>query len=148
MVLVQKDGFMKMRVLILCTGNSCRSQMAEGLWQSLAGDAWEVISAGSKPTGFVHPLAIKAMAELGKDISAYSSKHVNEFSTQDFDLVITVCDSAKESCPILPGAVRTMHWPFPDPAEAEGSDADRLEAFRRIRDAIHDRIRRYLRDGS
>jgi len=135
---------MKKRVLILCTGNSCRSQMAEGWWRSLAGDEWEVFSAGSRPSGTVHPLAIEAMAEAGVDIAAHRSKHVDELATRDFDLVITVCDSARESCPVLPGAKARAHWPFFDPAEATGTQEAKLAVFRRVRDEIAARIRDFL----
>jgi arsenate reductase len=138
---------MKKRVLILCTGNSCRSQIAEGLWRSLAGDEWEAYSAGSRPAGFVHPLAVQVMAECGIDISAHRSKHLDEYSNVAFDLVVTVCDSAKESCPVLPGAGQSLHWPFDDPAEVTGSEAEILDAFHEVRDRIRERIGRYLQTG-
>jgi arsenate reductase len=96
------------RVLILCTGNSCRSQIAEGLWRALAGDRWEVASAGARPAGTVHPLAVEAMQEIGIDISSHRSKHVDEFAGQNFDLLVTVCDSARESCPTLPRVKRAL----------------------------------------
>jgi arsenate reductase len=128
------------RVLILCTGNSCRSQMAEALWQSV-GTSWEAHSAGSRPAGYVHPLAVEAMGELGIDIASFRSKHVDEFNGQPFDLVVTVCDNAREACPIFPAAT-TLHWPFDDPADATGDD--RIKVFRRVRDEIRDRIQRYL----
>ena len=131
----------KKRVLILCTGNSCRSQMAEGCWRKLGGDKWDVFSAGSKPVGFVHPLAVEAMREVDVDLSAHTSKHVDEFVGQPFDLVVTVCDSAREACPTLPGAKRIKHWPFEDPAAAGD---DRLAHFRRVRDEIAEAIRTYL----
>lgn len=137
---------MKNRVLILCTGNSCRSQMAEGLWRHLGGDNWEAYSAGSQPAGFVHPLAVAAMAELGVDISEHTSKHVDQFVGRDLDLVVTVCDGARESCPVIPGMGATLHWPFADPAEAVGTDDERLAAFRRVRDTIRERIERHLRE--
>lgn len=135
------------RVLILCTGNSCRSQMAEGLWRKLAAGAWESFSAGSDPAGYVHPMAVEAMAELGIDISDGVSKNVREFIDQPFDLVITVCGGAKESCPTLPGAERVEHWPFDDPAHAEGSDEEKRAVFRRVRDEISARIERFLASG-
>lgn len=139
---------MSQRVLILCTGNSCRSQMAEFLWNRLGGDHWSAESAGSNPAGYVHPLAIKAMAEIGEDLSPAVSKHVDQFVSEPIDLVITVCDSAKESCPVLSGAERTLHWPFADPADAEGSEADKLVVFRDIRDQIRGRIEQFLCDDS
>lgn len=139
---------MKKRVLILCTGNSCRSQMAEGLWRHWAGDNWEVFSAGSNPTGFVHPLAITAMKEIGIDISSHTSKHANDYTDQSFDLVVTVCDSAKESCPLFPGAKHAVHWPFEDPASATDSDAEKLRVFTRIRDQIRHRVATYLSERS
>jgi len=127
------------RYLILCTGNSARSQMAEGLLRHLAGGRVEVHSAGTKP-GTVRPEAIAAMAELGIDISSHRSKHVDEFAGQRFDTVITVCDNAREVCPVFPEGVRMVHWSFEDPAAIEGAEEVRLEAFRRIRDEIHKRL--------
>ena len=132
------------RVLILCTGNSCRSQMAEALFRKLGKGDWESFSAGSRPAGYVHPLAIEAMKELGVDISENQSKHAGEFLGQPFDLVVTVCDGAKESCPTLPRARTTDHWPFEDPAGAEGTDEEKLRVFRRIRDEISARIKKFL----
>ncbi|HZO55124.1 MAG TPA: arsenate reductase ArsC [Bryobacteraceae bacterium] len=127
------------RILILCTGNSARSQMAEGLLRDLAGGRVEVFSAGTKPTG-VRPEAIEAMSELGIDISSHRSKHVDEFAGQPFDTVITVCDNAREACPVFPASVEMLHWSFEDPAAVEGSYEVRLAAFRRIRDQIRDRL--------
>jgi len=121
--------------------------MAEGHWRALAGSDWECFSAGSRPAGYVHPLAIRVMQEIGIDISALSSKHVVEFQNQSFDLVVTVCDSAKEACPVLPTAAETLHWPFEDPVSAPGSENDQLVAFRRVRDQIHRRIKDYLRQS-
>lgn len=135
---------MAKRVLILCTGNSCRSQMAEALWEQLGEGAWESESAGSKPSGYVHPLAIRAMRELDLDISSQASKSLAPFQDQAFDLVITVCDNAKESCPVFPGAAETLHWPFNDPADATGSDDKKMIVFRRVRDEISEKIRSYL----
>jgi arsenate reductase len=126
----------KSRVLILCTGNSARSQMAEGILRHLAGDAYEVFSAGTEPQG-LHPLAVRALAELGIDISHHRSKSVTEFLGEKFDFVITVCDRAREQCPIFPGAAERIHWSFDDPAAATGPEDERLEAFRRVRDEIH-----------
>ena len=133
---------MKKRVLILCTGNSARSQMAEGLLRHDAGDKFAVESAGTKP-GTVRPEAIAVMAEVGIDISSHRSKHVDEFACQQFEYVITVCDNAKESCPIFPGAVKRLHHSFEDPPPASvGTEAERMEVFRRVRDEL----RNYLRE--
>ncbi|HSB17402.1 MAG TPA: arsenate reductase ArsC [Bryobacteraceae bacterium] len=130
-------------MLILCTGNSARSQMAEGLLRHLAGGRYEVFSAGTHPS-FVRTEAIAAMHELGIDISGHRSKSVDEFRLQAFDYVITVCDNARESCPVFPGNARRIHWSFEDPAAAVGDQAVRLEAFRRIRDQIADRLRDFV----
>jgi arsenate reductase (thioredoxin) len=123
-------------VLILCTGNSCRSHLAEGLLRHVAGDILEVASAGSKPAGYVHPLGIKAMAEIGIDISAHTSKHMNDFLVRDVETVITVCGNADQACPLFPGQVNRHHWPFEDPAHATGTEAEKLAVFRRVRDEI------------
>ena len=120
-----------MRVLILCTGNSARSQMAEGLLRHDAGDVYEVFSAGTKPTR-VRPEAITVMREVGIDISGHRSKSVDEFAGQDFDYVITVCDNAKESCPIFPAKTKRIHWSIEDPAAVQGSEEETLTAFRRV----------------
>lgn len=133
----------KERVLILCTGNSARSQMAEGLLRALAGDHIDVYSAGTRPS-VVHPLAIEAMQEHGIDISGHRSKHLDEFRAQPFDYVITVCDSAAETCPIFPGKAERIHWSFPDPAAAQGSEAERLAAFRQVRDDIKGHLRAWV----
>lgn len=133
----------KTRVLILCTGNSARSQMAEGLLRHEGGDRFEVYSAGTRPS-IVRPEAIAVMSELGIDVSGHRSKSVDEFRDLPFDFVITVCDNAKESCPILPGAGRRLHWPFEDPAAVEGSEAERQAAFRKVRDQIHARFKAFL----
>lgn len=135
---------MPKRILFLCTGNSCRSQIAEALWRALAGPGWEASSAGSRPAGFVHPLAIEVMGELGIDLSGARSKPVEEFLGEPFDLVVTVCESARASCPALPGARRTLHWPLDDPAEAEGSREEQRQTFRRVRDEIGAAIRAEL----
>jgi len=135
------------RVLILCTGNSCRSQMAEGLWKTLSEGSWETYSAGSKPSGYVHPLALRAMQERGIDISASRSKSVDEFDGQEFDIVVTVCNNAKESCPMFPGATELLHWPFDDPADAVGTDDKKMDFFRRVRDEIEDRISLFLKEN-
>ena len=134
---------MKQRVLILCTGNSARSQMAEGLLRALAGDRFDVFSAGSTPS-VVNPLAIAAMDERGIDIRAQRSKHLNEFLDQPFDYVITVCDNAAEACAIFPGRALRIHWSFPDPAAVEGREAERLASFRAVCDAIEAQLRAWL----
>lgn len=139
---------MKKRVLILCTGNSCRSQMAEAIWRQFAGDAWEPFSAGSNPAGYVHPLAVSVMKEVGIDLTSARSKHVEEFTGQPFDLVVTVCDGAKEACPVFPGAKRQEHWPFQDPAGGEGTEEEKFGLFRRVRDQIRERIAAYLEQES
>jgi len=130
------------RVLILCTGNSARSQMAEGLLRHDAGNAFEVFSAGTKPTE-VRPEAIAVMREAGIDISGHRSKSVDEFAGQDFDYVITVCDNAKQSCPIYPAKTKRIHWSIEDPAALQGSEEERLAAFRRIRDELRLRLQRF-----
>lgn len=127
---------LKPLVLILCTGNSCRSHLAEGVLRQAAGDLINVASAGSKPAGFVHPLAIKVMAEVGIDISGHRSKHLDQFLNQPVHTVITVCGKADQVCPMFPGQVKRHHWPFDDPAHATGSEADQMEMFRRVRDEI------------
>jgi arsenate reductase len=131
------------RVLILCTGNSARSQMAEGLLRSLGGDRFDVVSAGTKPS-VVRSEAITVMSELGIDMSRHRSKHVQEFDGQHFDYVITVCDNANESCPLFPGDTERMRWSVPDPAVIEGSETERLAAFRRVRDALAESLRRFI----
>jgi arsenate reductase (thioredoxin) len=127
----------KQRILILCTGNSARSQMAEGLLRHDSGDRFEVFSAGVNPSS-VRPEAIAVMRELGIDISAHRSKHVNEFAGQSFDSVVTVCDHARELCPVFPGATRLVHKSFADPAAATGSEEQRLNDFRQVRDQIRE----------
>ena len=123
-------------VLILCTGNSCRSHVAEGILRHAAGDFLDVQSAGSKPAGYVHPLAIKALAEIGIDISAHRSKHMDEFLVRDVETVVTVCGNADQACPMFPGQVNRYHWGFDDPAHAEGDESQQLQVFRRVRDEI------------
>jgi arsenate reductase (thioredoxin) len=132
----------KLRVLILCTGNSARSQMAEGLLRHDAGDRFEVFSAGTRP-GTVRPEAIAVMRELGIDLASHRSKHVDSFSGQSFDYVLTVCDNAKESCPIFPGPTVRIHRGFEDPAALAGSEEDRLALFRRVRDEIREYLRAF-----
>lgn len=138
----------KKRVLFLCTGNSARSQMAEGLVNHFLGDEWEAYSAGTAPTGYVHPLAVKAMNELGIDISAQRSKPVDEFRGVAFDTVITVCDNAAKNCPLWLGTGRVKHMGFPDPAAATGSEEERLEVFRQMRDSLRQEVFRYLGEAT
>jgi arsenate reductase len=133
----------KARVLFLCTGNSARSQMAEGYLRHLAGDRFAVASAGINPT-VVNPLAIKVMSEVGVDISGQQSKSAGSLLGQHFPYVITVCDSANERCPIFPGVVKRLHWSLEDPAAARGSESERLSVFRRIRDQIGEHVRAFV----
>jgi len=134
----------KKTVLFLCTGNSCRSQMAEGLVNHFLGDAWQAHSAGTAPAGYEHPLAVRAMAELGVDISAHRSKFADEFRQQDLDLVITVCDSAVENCPLWLGSGGVVHISFPDPAGAAGTEEEQLSVFRTVRDDIRQEVFTFL----
>jgi len=127
---------MKPLVLILCTGNSCRSHLAEGILRAAAGDLIEVASAGSKPAGHVHPKSIEVMKEIGIDISGHTSKHLDEFLNRSVDTVITVCGNADQACPMFPGQVNRYHWGFEDPAHATGSEEEILNEFRRVRDQI------------
>ncbi len=127
---------MKPRILILCTGNSCRSHMAEGILRAAAGDLVEVHSAGSKPAGYVHPKAIAALEEIGIDISAHTSKSMNDFLDRDITTVITVCGNADQACPMYPGQMNRYHWGFDDPAHATGTEAEIMADFRRVRDQI------------
>lgn len=126
----------KPKILILCTGNSCRSQMAEGILRHAAGDLFEVFSAGSKPAETVHPLAIAVLAEIGIDISEYTSKHLNKFLDAGIRTVITVCGNADQACPAFPGKVNRYHWGFEDPPHAARPGESEIDAFRRIRDQI------------
>jgi len=123
-------------ILILCTGNSCRSHMAEGILQKALGADFEVASAGSKPAGYVHPLAIKALAEIGIDISSHHSKHLDTFLSREVETVITVCGNADQACPVFPGQAHRHHYPFDDPAHAEGDEEAQMAVFRRVRDEI------------
>jgi arsenate reductase (thioredoxin) len=134
---------MKQRVLFLCTGNSARSQMAEGLLRHLAGDRYDVYSAGTHPVG-LNPFATLAMKDLGADISGHRSKNMREFTDQRFDYVITVCDRAKDACPRWPHTGRLIHWSFEDPAVAGGTPEERLRAFRKIRDEIKGQIESFI----
>jgi arsenate reductase (thioredoxin) len=127
------------RVLFLCTHNSARSQMAEGLLRQLAGDRFEVMSAGTKAT-HIRPLAIRAMDEIGIDISGQESKTLDRYLDEPFDYVITVCDDANEACPFFPGAANRLHWSFEDPSRVEGLEEERLAVFRSVRDQIRERI--------
>ena len=126
----------KPTILILCTGNSCRSHLAEGILQKTLGEGYEVQSAGSKPAGYVHPLAIRVMKEIGIDISGHRSKHLEEFLKQPVETVITVCGNADQVCPMFPGQVNRYHWGFEDPAHATGNEEEKLAVFRRVRDEI------------
>ncbi len=126
----------KPHVLILCTGNSCRSHLAEGVLRHAAGDLFEVHSAGSKPAGYVHPQAIQVMKEIGIDISQHTSKHMSEFLDKKINTVITVCGNADQACPMFPGQVNRYHWGFEDPAHAKGTDEEVLAIFRTVRDQI------------
>jgi arsenate reductase len=144
------EPMQKPKVLILCTGNSCRSHMAEGILRQAAGDIVEVFSAGSKPAGYVHPMAIEALKEIGIDISGHSSKHLDQFHEAGIDTVITVCDHANDSCPVFPGKINRHHWGFEDPPKAVRSDESEMDAFRRIRDEIRKVFEAYaagLRSG-
>jgi len=136
----------KTRVLFLCTHNSARSQMAEGLLRHMSGDRFEVMSAGTEAT-HVRPLAIRAMDEVGVDISAQESETLGRYLREPFDYVITVCDDANEACPFFPGAANRLHWSFEDPSKAEGSEEERLAVFRSVRDQIRDRMQAELMDG-
>jgi len=139
---------MKRRVLFLCVTNSCRSQMAEAFLKAMGGGQFEVFSAGVKATS-VHPLAIRVMAEVGIDISEQKSKSVAEFAGQEFDFTITLCgENAKSACPVFPGKVRRrLHWDFLDPAEAEGTEEERLEVFRNVRNQIEARIQEFVKEA-
>ncbi len=127
---------MKPTVLILCTGNSCRSHLAEGVLRAAAGEWLDVQSAGSKPAGYVHPLAIRVMKEIGIDISGHRSKHLSEFLQRPIETVITVCSNADRACPAFPGQLNRYHWGFNDPAKAEGSEEEKLAVFRRVRNEM------------
>lgn len=135
------------RVLILCTHNSARSQMAEGLLRHLSAGRISVESAGSEP-GRVHPLAIQVMDEIGIDITDHRSKSLAEFLDEKFDYVITVCDQANETCPFFPGSPERIHWSFPDPSSASGDEQERLKTFRDVRDAINARLREWTPTSS
>jgi arsenate reductase (thioredoxin) len=140
---VADAGLKAARVLFLCTHNSARSQMAEGLLRHLGGGRFEAFSAGTERT-HVRPLAVRVMAEIGIDISHQESKTLDQFLGESFDAVITVCDQANESCPTFFGAKRRLHWSFPDPSQATGSEAEQLAVYRAVRDAIRARIQSEL----
>ncbi len=136
---------MKCKVMFLCSGNSARSQMAEGWLRHLAGDCFDVVSAGTEPSS-VNPLAVTVMHERGIDISGHTSKPIGKFLGESFAYLITVCDAARERCPIFPGAVKRIHWSLEDPAAAVGSELERKAVFRRVRDEIETRIRAWLQE--
>ena len=131
-----------LRILVLCTGNSARSQMGEGLFRHEGEGAVEVASAGTKPSR-VRPEAIAVMREIGIDISGQRSKSVDEFAGQKFDVIVTVCDNARDACPVFPGAAERVHWSFEDPAAAQGTEEERLATFRTVRDQIHARVKSF-----
>jgi arsenate reductase (thioredoxin) len=133
----------KIRILVLCTGNSCRSQMAEGLFRQYGQGRIEVCSAGLEPKG-VNPRAIRVMREIGIDISGHQSRHLREFLSEQFDYVITVCDNAAQNCPRFPGEGVKLHWPFDDPAEATGTEEAILDEFRRVRNEIGAKVKEWL----
>jgi arsenate reductase (thioredoxin) len=137
------DNRVLIRVLFLCTHNSARSQMAEGFIRVLAGDRFEVESAGAEATR-VHPLVVRAMDEVGIDLRGHTSKTLDQFFDEKWDYLITVCDSANERCPLFPGAAARLHWSFDDPSAAQGTEEERLAAFRRVRDAIRAQLGRWL----
>ena len=130
-------------ILILCTGNSCRSHLAEGILRAAVGEAAEVASAGSDPAGYVHPMAVEVMKEIEIDISAHTSKHLDEFLQREVHTVITVCGNADQACPIFPGQAEKHHWPFDDPAKATGSEEEIRAEFRRVRDEIRAKFEAY-----
>jgi arsenate reductase len=136
---------MTKRILVLCTGNSARSQMGEGLFRAEGGGGFEVFSAGTAPSS-VRSEAIAVMKEIGIDISGQRSKSVEEFAGQPMDYVVTVCDNARDNCPVFPAGTERIHWSFEDPAAVQGSEQDRLAAFRRIRDQIHARVKEFFRE--
>ena len=139
---MKEEPAKKKRVLILCTGNSCRSQMAEGILRHYGGDRFEVFSAGSQPCS-VNPIAIQVRQEIGIDISHHRSKHLDELRGQYFDVVITVCDYARDVCPVFPGGVTQVHWGFPDPPHEEEVTDKVIAEFRRVRDMIHKKFKRF-----
>ena len=141
---VEPENWSRRRVLILCTGNSCRSQMAEALINHDLRFLWQAFSAGTEPSGYVHPLAVQAMAEIGIDIAGGRSKSTHEFRGEEFDIVITVCDDAAENCPVWLGSGTRVHIGFVDPARAEGTEAEQMAVFRQVRDDMRTRVIIYL----
>ena len=137
---MQKKGLLK--ILVICTGNSARSQMAEGFLKYYKNE-WEIYSAGTKPKG-LNPLAVEVMSEKGIDISGYKSKSIDLFLNKKFDYVVTVCDNAKESCPVFPGNAKYLHWSLKDPAAIEGTKEEKLIVFRKTRDEIHNKILEFI----
>ena len=135
-------------ILILCTGNSCRSHLAEGILRAAVGKAAEVASAGSDPAGYVHPMAVEVMKEIEIDISAHTSKHLDEFLQREVHTVITVCGNADQACPIFPGQAEKHHWPFDDPAKVTGSEEEIRAVFRRVRDEICAKFEAYAAEIS
>ncbi len=135
------------RILVLCTGNSARSQIGEGLFRELGRGQFEVASAGTNPSQ-VRPEAIAVMKELGIDISGHRSKSVREFAGQSFDYIVTVCDNARDNCPVFPGTARRIHWSLEDPAAVHGTEAERLAAFRRTRDQLQERVKAFYRTAT
>ena len=133
-------------ILILCTGNSCRSHLAEGFLRAATAGRVKVASAGSKPAGYVHPMAVEVMKEIDIDISSHTSKHLNEFLECDIQTVISVCNNAATECPVFPGQVHKHHWSFEDPAQAEGNDDEKRATFRRVRDEIREKFEAYARE--
>ncbi len=138
---------MKRKALFLCTGNSCRSQMAEAIVNARLGDTWQAVSAGTKPAGYIHPKALRALSEIGIQHTG-SSKWVDEFQSVGFDLIVTVCDSAAEECPVWLGKGKRVHHSFPDPAKAEGTDEDVMNVFRAVRDDIEKEMIKLLKENS
>ncbi len=136
----------KRRVLFICTGNSARSQMAEGLVNHFLGDCWQAHSGGTQPAGYVHPLAVEVMAELGIDISSQRPKSLDDFRHIDLDLVITLCDDAAQNCPLWLGKGKVVHISLPDPAQSTATEAERTINFRKVRDEIRQKVLGYLRD--
>jgi arsenate reductase len=130
------------KILVICTGNSARSQMAEGFLKHYKKD-WEIYSVGTQPVG-LNPIAVEVMSEKGIDISGYKSKHIDLFLNKKFDYVITVCDNAKESCPIFPGNAEYVHWSLKDPAATEGTKEEKLDVFRKTRDEIHNKVLEFI----
>jgi arsenate reductase len=139
---VTNGGRDPIRVLFVCTGNSARSVMAEALLRRHGGDRFEVFSAGTEPKG-INPLTVRVLADAGIDVSSARSKSVTEFAGQSFDYVVTVCDQARQSCPVFPGVHESLHWGYEDPAEAEGTEAERLVVFRRVFIQMGERVKQF-----